>query len=143
MRDKLNSVQQAIRSLFVAVGGGAFALLIGAAAQAKCDYRISGDIKVERNGAVVPLRGVDIRVKRKGGTGAGRAVVRTDEKGQFNGTWSFTKGADLVIQTKLRNDDLKIERGGWGETPWDVVGRSRLTRVWPHDEKYRAHASQK
>ncbi|MEN3972266.1 hypothetical protein WJS89_06255 [Sphingomicrobium sp. XHP0235] len=57
----------------------------------KCDYRFSGSIAVQHNGVIEPLKMAQVRVKRRGGTGAGRATVRSNGNGEYDGSWTFDR----------------------------------------------------
>ena len=101
-------------------------------AMAKCDYKFSGRLMVQHNGKKVPLRNVKVRVKRRGGTGAGRKHVTTDSKGRFSGAWRFDRDRNgklpgrkkirFAVQVQFRDGGgmVKVARGGWGGTPWDT-----------------------
>lgn len=108
-----------------------FALGAGSA-MARCDYKFSGRLMVQHNGKKVPLRNVKVRVKRRGGTGAGRKYVTTDSRGRFSGAWRFDRDRNgrlpggrkirFAVQVQFRDGGglVKVARGGWGGTPWDT-----------------------
>jgi hypothetical protein len=105
-------------------------------ALAKFGYTFEGDLKVKlSDGTTESLRGVQIRVKRQGGTGAGRKSVQTSGGGYFKGTWQFTRDRDgrlpgrkdirFEVQARLRNNALKIRKGGWFKNNWITVATPR------------------
>lgn len=107
-------------------------LLLGLAmpAAAKVDYTFEGTLEVElSNGQTLPVSGAQIRVKRQGGTGAGRKHAKTGHDGRFKGAWKFTrkrgpfsnKPIQFEIQARLRDDALKIRKGGWFKNNWLTI----------------------
>lgn len=119
-----------VRILLLIVG-----LAIGSVAMpvtAKVDYTFEGNLEVElSDGQTLPVSGAQIRVKRKGGSGVGRKHAKTGHDGHFNGTWKFTrtrgpfsnKPIRFEIQARLRDDALKIRKGGWFKKNWITIAR--------------------
>lgn len=107
-------------------------ILVAGTAQAKVDYTFEGRLLVElENGQTEPISGAQVRVKRAGGTGAGRKHVETGSEGHFNGTWKFLRDKNgglpgnnpinFTVQVRLRDADLKIRKGGWFNNNWITV----------------------
>lgn len=105
-------------------------------AHAKLNYTFEGDVEVKLpNGAEKPIPGAQIRVKRQGGSGAGRHKVRTHDDGRFKGTWKFTRDRDgglpgrkdirFAVQMRLRNSELKLRKGGWFKKNWITIATPR------------------
>jgi len=98
---------------------------------AQCDYHFSGRLLAQHNGERVPLQGVKVRVKRQGGTGAGRKTVTTDSQGRFGDTWRFARDRDgigpgrknirFAVQAQFNSAALKISLGGRPLKPWDTL----------------------
>ena len=121
-------------TVFVAII--ALSLLGPAAASAKLNYTFEGTLKVLLpNGKKQPIPNAQIRVKRRGGTGAGRKHTMSNNHGDFKGTWKFTRDRDgrlpgrkdirFDVQMRLRNNRLKLRKGGWFKNNWITVATPR------------------
>jgi hypothetical protein len=114
----------------------ALPLLLPATASAKYNYTFEGTLKVLLpNGTKQPIPNAQIRVKRRGGSGAGRKHTMSNNQGDFKGTWKFTRDRDgrlpgrkdirFDVQMRLRNNRLKLRKGGWFKNNWITVATPR------------------
>lgn len=111
---------------------GLLLLFVAGPVHAKLDYTFEGKLQVESSdGRTLPVSGAQVRVKRQGGPGVGRKHVKTGPDGHFKGTWKFARDRNgalpggkpirFEIQARLRDDTLKIRKGGWFKSNWLTV----------------------